>query len=208
MEKHSPTTPELLARFHDGDADALNTLLEQHLPYVRRRVSETLGDALRRKSDSGDIVQEAVREFLSYAPRFVIASENALRGILIRIAHNVIRDQHDYFTAKRRDMAREKPIPTSTVLDLSGIRSSETPSAVAVREEARARVRLAIELLDPADRDLITMRDWDQLEYSEIASRLDLTVDAARMRYKRALLRLSQTGVALKAGRLDDLLDF
>ena len=207
MEKKPHDTSELLTRYHAGDSGALNDLLELHLPYVRRRVSEALGPALRRKNDSGDVVQEAVREFLVYAPRFVIDSERAFRGLLVRIAMNVIRDQHDYFTAKRRDMAREQPIPESTVLALGGAHNAETPSQHAATEETRARVRLAIELLEPAERDLISMRDWDHLEFQEIGERLEITTDAARMRYRRALLRLSQAGLALKEGRLEDLLD-
>lgn len=208
MENPPPSSKELLARYHNGDTDALNELLEQHLPYVRENVSRSLGDRLRRKTDSGDIVQEAVREFLVYAPKFVIDNERAFRAILLKISMNVLRDQHDYFTAKRRDMARESPIPSTTILNLNMRRDvGDTPSQIVAREETRARVRLSLEFVDPAERDLIALRHWDGLEFAEIGKRLGISTDAARMRHRRAMARLAQAGNALKHGRLEELLD-
>jgi DNA-directed RNA polymerase specialized sigma24 family protein len=105
------------------------------------------------------------------------------------------------YTARRRNWARERPIPADTVLYLDPAkRAGETPSVAANRNEEEAWVRLGLELLDPEKRDLVVLRQWDQLSFAEIGEKLAITENAARLRYLRALNDLSNTITALRRG--------
>jgi RNA polymerase sigma-70 factor (ECF subfamily) len=198
-----PSTDTLLKRHYQGDESALRLLLEAHLPYVQRMVRNRLGDRLRWKVETNDLVQEAVLEFLRYGPKVVLTDERHLRALLARIVQNVIGNQHEWFQRRRREMCRERPLPEDSVLELDGtVRPVTRPSEAAARAETEGLMRLALELLDPADRDVIVLREWDGLEFAAIGERLGLGPDAARMRYARALPRLAERMRRLLRGEL------
>jgi RNA polymerase sigma-70 factor (ECF subfamily) len=206
MGRHVPDTTVLLKRWNSGDEAALQELLQQHLPWIRAHVEHRLGDFLRAKEDSGDIVQDALVEFLRYGPRFEVSNEAHLRFLLGRIAENVLRDRHDFFTRRRRQAAREQPIPDDSVLALDpGAREVTQPDAALERKQWQAWVRLALELMDPEDREVIVLRQWDNLEFAQIGERLGLGADAVRMRFQRALPKLAQKIQMLQRGDIDEL---
>jgi hypothetical protein len=64
--------------------------------------------------ESGDVVQEAAVQFLNYGLRFIISDDKRFRGLLARIVENVLRDKHDWFTAQRREIARQRPLPSAS----------------------------------------------------------------------------------------------
>ncbi|HMQ23284.1 MAG TPA: sigma factor, partial [Planctomycetota bacterium] len=99
-------TYHLLERWHGGDEQALGVILERDLPWIRKRVEERCGDALRKRVDDEDLVQEAMLEVLRYGPRFLMSDRDQFRGLMVRIIENVIRGQHDFHNALRRELAR------------------------------------------------------------------------------------------------------
>lgn len=207
MEPRPDETVELLDRWHAGEEAALHLLIEQHLPRVEQHVRRMLGDKLRQKGETRDFVQDAILEFLRYSPRFQVANARQFHQLVIRIVENVLRDKHDWFTAKRRDLNRERPLPSASVISLdAGARSVTRPSVAAQRSEAEARLRLALELLDPEDRKILVMREYDSMPFAEIGKRVGITENSARMRFQRALPKLAQKVKALSEGRVDELL--
>ncbi len=197
-------TGELLQRWYAGDKKALDDLLQQHLPWIRDQVHRRLGGALREKADTGDIVQDSILQFLKYGPRFLMTNGKQFRALLARIVENVLRDKHDFFMARRRQMAREQPLPTDTVLSLDPpMANVESPSAVMQRREEEAWIRMALELLAPEDRMIIIKRDWDRSSFKEVGDELHITEAAAQMRYHRALVRLTVKVGALRRGQID-----
>ncbi len=195
-------------QWKSGDRRALGALLDEHLSWISERVHHRLGEKLRRKEETCDLVQDALVQFLRYGPRIVLSDGRQFRALLARIAENVLRDKHDWFTAQRRAIARERPLPSDTLLNLDLPRSKiETPSKAAARNEREGWVRLGVELLEPADRELIVMRDWQKLEFSLIGEKLTISGDAARMRYRTALCKLSAKVGALRRGKIVEVVD-
>jgi RNA polymerase sigma-70 factor (ECF subfamily) len=206
MGQNIPDTTLLLRRWNAGDEQALHSLLEQHMPWIRAHVSRRLGGLVRAKEETTDIVQEALVEFLRYGPRFEVSNEAHLRYLLGRIAENVLRDQHDFYTRRRRQAARERPLPDDSVLSLDpSCAEVGQPSDELERKQWQAWVRLALELMEPADRQVIVLRQWDELEFSEIAARMGGSPDGARMRFQRALPKLALRIQRLQRGELEDL---
>ena len=157
---------------------------------VRGYVHQRLGDRLRRKAESGDFMQDAMLQFQRYSPRFQVESGEQFEALLWRIVENVLRDEHDWFKRKRREMDRECPLPASSVLHLGSSQVNSHPVAAAQQHEAQAMVRLALDLLSASDREIIILREYDGLSYAQIAERLEVKEPAVRVRLSRALNRL------------------
>jgi RNA polymerase sigma factor (sigma-70 family) len=197
------STSELLARWHAGDAVSLDDLLRQELPFVRQLALRRLGERARTRLDASDCVQEAVIDFLRYGPRVVPADQHQFRGLLARIVENNLHDHDDWFRARRRQAAREQPLDSAAVLSLDpAMAQPSSPSTGASRDEQRAWVRLALELIEPRDRRLLVRRDWDRASFAEIGAELGIDENAARSRWVRAVGRLADRIVELRSGRL------
>ena len=179
----------LLRRLHSGDAGALDALIARHLPWIRELVERRMGAAMRARVERDDLVQQAFVEFLRAGPKFVVQDADHFRALMLRIVENTLRMQHRDAHRKKRDIAREQRLQSSSVLDLAS--QVTRPSAAASRDEHRAWVQLALELVPDDQREVITLRDWDGLPFGEIAERLGILEDAARMRYQRALRGLA-----------------
>jgi len=200
-------TAQLLSRWHAGDGKSLDELVERHLPWLHGQVRLRLGPLLRSKAETCDYVQDAMMQFLRYGPRFTLSDENHFRALLFRIVENTLRNKHDWFTARRREIARERPLPSSTIISLDPPEGSvRTPSEFADRNEREAWVRLAMEFLEPDDSEVIVFRQWDGLSFAEIGERLDLAANTARMRHTRALRKLTKKVAELRELRLEAVL--
>jgi RNA polymerase sigma-70 factor (ECF subfamily) len=200
-------TTILLRRWHQGDAGALGSLLEEHLGWITQHVRARLGRVLRRKAETVDYVEETILELLDHGPRFVIANGKHFRALVARIAENVLSGNHRWWTAARRAIDRECPIPRDSILVLDPEHAPQgSPSAAAEHAEREALVRLGLELLRPDQREIIVLRDYQHLALSDIAQRLGTKAGTAQKRYERALQALARTVGALRSRRLEELL--
>jgi RNA polymerase sigma-70 factor (ECF subfamily) len=116
------------------------------------------------------------------------SGEGELMAWLMRIAENEIRDRADYYQRQRRDAAREVPLDEAHAAIAAGIRSMS--SRIVLDEEA-ARLERAIERLSDAHREVILLRQFEELGYREIASQLGRSEDACRMLLARAMAALT-----------------
>ncbi len=198
-------TAQLLERWHAGDRTALDILLERDLPWIREQVRRRLGPLLRARAETDDFLDEAVADVLRYAPRFLICDRGQFRALLARIVENTLRDESDRWCACRRALHRERPLPEDSALGLHAAAGAPPrPSEVVQAREWEGWVRLGIELLESDDRQVILMRNWDDLSFAEIAARLGVSEDAARMKFHRAVARLAAQVTDLRAGRVRD----
>lgn len=200
---HPPDeTRLLLQRWHAGERAAIETLVARDLDWIHDYVHARLGPLLRSRGETMDYVQDAVLDVMHYTPRFLTDDRRQFRGLVARIVENHLRDAHDHHAAARRTPLRERPVPSDSVLDLDGRQRAVTqPGAAAERNEQQAWVRLAIELLEPEDRQVLLLRQWHELEFAAVGERMGLTEDAARMRFQRALPRLARKLEQLRSGR-------
>jgi RNA polymerase sigma-70 factor (ECF subfamily) len=206
VETEDAETIELLQRWHKGDALALDALVTRDLDWIRARVHVRLGPALRAREETDDVVQDALLELLRYGPRFLLKSRAHFRALLARIVENVLRDQSDRFQAYKRAGRKEVSLDNGGALTLDGpIATGTTPSKAAEDAEWRGLLRLGLELLDPSDREVVLLRQWDGLPFTAVATKLNVSEDAARMRFQRALARLAGIIEKLRSGRIRDL---
>ncbi len=204
-----PHSVELLRSCHQGDGAALTALVADNLDWIRGQVRRRLGQMLRRREDSQDIVQDALVTLLREGPKFLIGDQQQFRALMARLVENQIRREFDFHTAGRRDLRREVvPGDSATVITLDGTAAATgTPSVAATEAEARATMALALELLDPDDRLVILRREYQGQSFAAIAQEFGSTEDAARMRLTRALPKLAQKVMQLRQGQVTRALD-
>ena len=201
-------TVQFLQAWNQGDRKGLDSLLAHHLPWIQAHVRKRLGSLLRNRGETVDFVQDAMIQFLQYGPRIQITDDNHFRALMMRIVENTIRDKHDWFTAKRRALSRENPLPRDTILCLDPPRARvRTPSMEAHESEQEAWIRLGMELMDPEDREVLILRQWEDLPFAEIGERLGLSEDAARMRNNRAVSKLGKIVGNLRRGKIAGLVE-
>jgi len=201
-------TRELLLRWHGGDSAAMAALVEQERELVQAHVRRRLGTLLRRSVDTQDLVQETMLHALRSAPRFLLSDRDQLRALLVCMVENRLRSAAAAQQRQKRDVRRELPLApaaSDAVLDLDLPATSTDPGDAAARDDVRAWVRLALELLDVEDRDVLVARDYRDLSFEQIADENGETADAVRMRYHRALPKLGRALGRLRSGRFTDL---
>jgi RNA polymerase sigma factor (sigma-70 family) len=204
---NADVTFDLLSRWHAGDRDALGVLLQRDLEWIRAFVHKRLGSSPARKfGDTDDYVQEAAVRVLHEGPRFVLADREQFRVLLATIVLNVIRGQYRALHTLKRAAGREQPLSTDSVLMLDAPQRREVPpDEKAAAAEQEEWLRLGFLLLDADDQQLIDLH-WQGKTDAEIGAVVDAVANTARMRRQRAMARLAQTVLEIKAGRLNGVL--
>jgi len=201
MSDDGSKTSLFLKQWHCGDLDGLYALLQRHLPWIQSKVRQRMGPVLKKKAETSDYVQDVLTRFLKDGPRFVLSNEAAFRGLLLKIVENTLRDKHDWYTARRRAISKERPLPSDTILDLDSAQPKvRTPSKSAAFHEQEAWIRLGMEFLESKDREILVLRQWDGLSFAQIGERFGLKTNAAWKMHDRAVCRLGEVVSALRSG--------
>ena len=200
MWPESDKTLQLLEGVKAGDGDAVNALMDRHRLAIRRMVQMRLDNAVARRVDASDVVQDVLFEASRRMDDYISNPMMPFHLWLRQLAKDRIIDMHRrHRGAQRRSVDREQHVASlgndekSTADLVSFLKDAElTPAAATVRKEMEQRFLLAVNELDEADREMIIMRHFEHLGNSEVAEALGLTAPAAGMRYLRAIRKLRQ----------------
>jgi RNA polymerase sigma-70 factor (ECF subfamily) len=180
-----------------GEAAAVEQLLQDHRPALRRMIDLRLDPMLARRVDASDIVQDVLLEASRRLADYLKNPTMPFHLWLRHLAKDHVIDAHrKHRLAKRRSVDREQSIRPALAedssLDLAAqlFDSELTPASAAIRQEMQRRLANALGEMDEDDREMILMRHFEQLANQEVATLLELTEAAASMRYLRALRRL------------------
>ncbi|MEQ1830327.1 MAG: sigma-70 family RNA polymerase sigma factor [Pirellula sp.] len=193
-------TAELLVNVRDGQAIAVEQLMDRHRNSLRRMIQLRLDQRLMQRMDVSDVIQdvllEANRRLSDYLSNPVIPFHLWIR----QIAKDRIIDAHRrHRVSAKRSIDREqaqagKGSVDQSTLDLANqfCDRALTPAAAATQREIAQQIEAAVQKLRENDREIILMRHYEQLDNQEVAQTLGLTEPAASMRYLRALKRLRE----------------
>lgn len=191
-------TEELVARAQAGDSEALNTLFERYHGTVMDAARRGLGPRLRLKESPEDLAQTTFREATRDFARYEYRGNDSLVRWLIRILQNKIRDKAEFYSARKRDVSRERAIQAGNKDDERD-RGYDPPSAdlsvtrQVSREEEFAILSDALQRLSPDHRRAITLVFFQGLTLREAGERMGgRTEDAVRMLLRRAEGRLRE----------------
>ncbi|MBL8811072.1 MAG: sigma-70 family RNA polymerase sigma factor [Planctomycetaceae bacterium] len=200
MWPQSDKTQDLLNEVAGGDKSAVNRLMDRHRDAVRRMIQMRLDQAVARRVDASDVVQDVMLEASQRLTDYLQNPSMPFHLWLRQLAKDRIIDMHRrHRGAQRRSVDREQNFSglgsdDQSAADLAGLlKDAElTPAAAALRQEMQNRFLLALDHLEEGDREIIVMRHFEHLGNSEVADALGLSAPAAGMRYLRAIRKLRE----------------
>jgi RNA polymerase sigma-70 factor (ECF subfamily) len=191
-----------------GDREAVTELFTLYREQLRRLVAFRLDDRLRARVDPSDVVQEAQLEVYSRLPQYLAEPRLPFHlWLRLEVGKHLANVHRQHLGAQKRDPRREVPLqspdPSSDAL-VGALMHRDTPSQEVALAERAARLRAALDALEPIDREVLTLRHFEMLERGEVALLLGISENAVSRRYLRALERLERA-LARQPGGLDAL---
>jgi RNA polymerase sigma-70 factor (ECF subfamily) len=180
--------------------DARAQLLMRYEPWLKLLVRLEMDQRFRSKFSSSDAVQQTLLEAWKGWDRFRGAGEDErqrcawLRKILSR---QLARLARRYAATQKRDLGREISLDQSLAQSSARLQhllaaDQTSPSMRASKNEQQLLLARLLEQL-PADyREVIILRNLQDLSHREIARRMNRTEGAVRMLWVRALAQLQQ----------------
>jgi RNA polymerase sigma-70 factor, ECF subfamily len=162
-----------------GQAECFTVLMDRHSAAIRRRI----GSMARSATDAEDVMQEVALKVWRHLSTF--RSESSFRTWLTRVAINEASQVY------RRE--RRKPL-YQAVGDLDALASpGESPYQSFSRIEMAQAVRGAVAELPAKYREVLILRDLEELSAQETAKCLQSSIPAVKSRLFRARLMVLAT---------------
>ncbi|MGQ9486837.1 MAG: sigma-70 family RNA polymerase sigma factor [Armatimonadota bacterium] len=178
----------LIRAAQQGDSRAFDRLVHRYQGQVLRAMTR----ACANPDMAADVLQEALIRAFRALPQF--RGDASFATWLFRIARNLC-------VRKQQQMMAHPTISLDQILnedeDVSALMrqmidfAAENPQQVVLAKELREKVWEAVDKLPPNLREVLILRDMEDLSNQETAERTGLTVAAvkARLHRARALLR-------------------
>lgn len=199
-ESSAPDTERLLERARTGDEAALNEIFTRHQDRLCRMVEMRLDPRLRTRIDAADVVQEAFVDVVQRLDGYLRDPHLPLfLWLRLVVGERLLQMHRHHLGAQKRDAHREVslyqgalPAASSAALAAQLLGKLTSPTEAALRAERALRLQQALNTLDPADREVISLRHFEELTCAESAQVLGISDAAAAKRYVRALKRLKE----------------
>jgi RNA polymerase sigma-70 factor (ECF subfamily) len=201
MQNHeSDETNELLRLAAAGDEVALSQLFDLYRSRLKKMIKLRLNRRLQGRIDDSDILQDAYLEATRRLQNYLENPQAPFFLWLRRITGDKLLEIHrNHLGTQMRDAQREVslhrgalPAANSVSLAAQLLGGLTSPSHAAVKAEQRIALEEALNCLDPADREILALRHFEQLSNIEAAEELKIETSAASKRYLRALTRLQK----------------
>jgi RNA polymerase sigma-70 factor (ECF subfamily) len=198
METDSSETVRWLEQAAAGDQASFAALWASVADRLGRMIALRFDPHMAARMDVADVLQEAQLEawqhLADYRRNPAFPFYLWLRGLT---ANKLLELHRRHLGTRMRDARRETPLFRDNVLEASShvfaahlVDTATSPSHIAMRDELKARLATVIEAMTPDDREVLSLRHFEQLTPSETALVLQVSKKAAGMRYLRALKRL------------------
>jgi RNA polymerase sigma-70 factor, ECF subfamily len=182
-----------------GDQSALGDLLSKYRQYLVFLARSQTQAELQVKLDASDIAQEVCLHAHQGIAQFRGSTSTEFAGWLRGVLGHVVAMQlRKYFGTQKRDARLEQNID-HRLASASGFLNSglaadiTSPSQNFARNEVFLKMASAMESLSPDYRQVIMYRHLDGLAFSEIAKRMERSVDSVEKLWVRGLAKLRQS---------------
>ena len=190
-------TQELVILAKGGNEPALGQLCRIYGERVRRIIRLRMGNEIRPRLDSMDLVQDALVSAMGGLKDFTYKNEGDFLRWLARITQNELRDNLDKIYTDKRDIRKEVrlenhgPTTGGGFVGTPGPIAHTTPSVIMSKKEDLDKLEKAIDQLKPDYRKVIVLAKIDGLTYKEIADRLGKSIDSVGHLLSRAMVALT-----------------
>jgi len=208
---NSSSESELVNRVIQGDRQALASLFDRYRERLWCTVNFRLHQRLHGRIDADDVLQEAYLNAAQRIDHFLSdASQSCFIWLRLIVSQTLVDIHRRHLGTQKRDARRDVPIyggwdSESTSFSLSSLLLGHltSPSHAALRAELSEQLESALSAMSDIDREVLALRHFEELTNRETAQVLDITEQAASVRYIRALSRLKNVMTAI-AGVTDD----
>lgn len=183
----------LITAARRGDPQAIETLMSECRNYLLLIANEDIDPGIQAKFGASDFVQQTMLAACQNLGQFRGETPEEFRGWLRMILHRDLgRVRRQFFDAAGRDVARERRLDDSQANVPLISDSANTPGTdVVLREQARYLAE-AMDRLPENYRKVIHLRDWEELSFPDIGRQMNISEEAARKLWKRAIARLEE----------------
>lgn len=208
MDFNSSDTVRLIELVRAGDAQAFGDLLARHRSRLRRMVEMRMDWRLQARLEASDVIQEAFLEATTRLEEYLRNPALPLfLWLRLIVGERLTRLHRHHLDVKMRDASREVsiyrealPAASSAALAAKLLGKHTSPTQAAIRAERMLRLQEALNALDPIDREVLSLRHFEELSRAETAKVLGIAEGTAAKRYIRALKRLKDILTALPGG--------
>jgi RNA polymerase sigma-70 factor, ECF subfamily len=194
----NPSIAELLVRAQRDGPQELDRLFQRCRSYLVIVARSQVESWLQAKVDASDIVQETLIEAYRDFASFQGASEGEWLEWLRRILHNNAANfVRRYRGTAKRQARREQPIgspggSSAAYGAAEPVDGGESPSQHLLRAERALQLADALARMAPDHREVIVLRNLQRLPFQDVAGRMDRSLPAVQMLWKRAILKLRE----------------
>jgi RNA polymerase sigma-70 factor (ECF subfamily) len=209
MADNSAQTNRLLEQARTGDEGALNELFTLYRTRLKRMVELRLDRRLQARIDASDVVQEAYVDAVRRLEEYLREPSSYPLFLWLRlvVGERLLKLHRTHLGTQMRDAGLEVsiyrgalPAASSAALAAQLLGKHTSPTQAAIRAERMMRLQDALNTLDPIDREVLSLRHFEELSVSETAQVLEIEESAAAKRYVRALKRLKATLATMPGG--------
>jgi RNA polymerase sigma-70 factor (ECF subfamily) len=201
MANNSESSLRLIERARAGDRDALNEIFTRHRQRLCRMVEMRLDQRLRARVDASDVIQDAYLEAATRLDGYLRDPKLPLfLWLRLVVGERLMKLHRHHLGTQMRDAGLEVslyrgalPAASSAALAAQLLGRHTSPTQAAMRAERLLRLQEALNSLDPMDREVLSLRHFEELNRAETAQVLGIAESAAAKRYLRALKRLKDT---------------
>lgn len=201
----SDDTQVLVAQAVEGDTAALTVLMDRYRERLKRMVSLRMDRRLQGRVDASDIIQEAL---ISAARRLDEYAADPPMGFFLWLrwltGEKLLNAHRHHLGTQKRDAAQEVSIYRRAMPEACSVSIAQqllgqltSPTQAVVRAELQLIVQEVLNSMSPMDREILILRNFEQLTTDETAQTLDIKRSTASKRYITALKRLKQAMSAI-----------
>lgn len=190
MSEADPGERRFIERLSARDERAFNELVELYGDRVYRLLVRMLG----RRDEAEDMAQEVFVQVFKAIDQF--RGDAKLGTWIYRIAVNLCKNRTKYLARRRAEAQEElEPLAERAALgEARGVTSSELagPDQLVEGYQVEAIVKLCITELDTEFREVLVLRDVEDLTYEEIGQITGLAEGTVKSRLHRARAMLKE----------------
>lgn len=179
----------------------LATHFEKHRRRLMAMVEVRLDPRLQGRLDASDILQDAFVDLNKQLDRY-LANPELPSYLWMRLVTNqrLAQVHREHLGTAKRDASREvafgvyADVPAASSFAMANFLAAQDTSAGgrAARNEMRDKVLKLLNDLDAKDREIIALRNFEELSTAEIALILRITKSGVSRRYIRAVKRFKE----------------
>jgi RNA polymerase sigma-70 factor (ECF subfamily) len=168
-----------------------------------------LDTRLQARLDASDVIQEAYVEVAERLGGYLRDPQlPPFLWLRLIVGERLMKLHRHHLGTQMRDVGREVslfrgalPAASSAALAARLLGRHTSPTQAAVRAERLLRLQEALNTLEPMDREVLSLRHFEELTAAETARVLGIEESAAAKRYFRALKRLKEILAAMPGGQ-------